>query len=487
MCFVNFTKCGRDTIRKVCCWLLLLACLNSEVQAQQKIVFIKSETDVVEGCVQVTLPEGQGKVLMAPLVPSGTSTKPDIYSMTFLVNGTNRVRNLVFTFDRADQYVGYDEVVLGDGRVLPNPYFQQLPAAGRFGESHLLGVSDPTYEKIQKEGMKLKWRKKGKSGSTSFDIPAYFFSGFNKRVEQMLGTAPAVAKADTTPASPYMRSGSIGASGKGEVKAKLFENELSHLKEAELIGQEFIFMPLPPSWQKDGYSFGPEEEVRNRYPYVKYAGQSVKIVSVNTGPGGRLFFGGQMAGSGELIQMSGDVEGAILHNLALKRDVDFAREKFIGKKLWLNQRRVYTYDEANEENVLHLKRRFEGVTVKDVVLGMLGAPVRFIIEDAAGREFFVDVYMSRSNTQGSTPNLFDLFFETADPRKKLSWPDDIFEAVSLDQVIVGMNKTHVRIAWGAPISVTTTVTDNIKYEQWEYPNAVVAFTNEKCSSVQTLK
>ena len=77
---------------KFCVWLLLLGLMTGQAVAQQKVVVIQSEQDVVDGCVYMNPPGNKGQMLMAPLVPSGTPEKPDMYSMTYFVSGTNRLR-----------------------------------------------------------------------------------------------------------------------------------------------------------------------------------------------------------------------------------------------------------------------------------------------------------------------------------------------------------------------------------------------------------
>lgn len=417
--------------RNICAFLLVLGILAGQASAQQKIVFIASEKDVVDGCVEVAAPTGKGQILMAPLVPSGTQAKPDIYSMTYFVDGTNRIRNLIFSFDRGDKFVGYNEVVLTDGKALANQPFQQIPANGRFGESHLLPLSDAGYEKALQEGMKLKWRTKGKKGDTSFEIPAYFFTGFNQRLEKMVGTAAKVAKVE--PASPYIQSGSIGKKADSKTGPKLMSNELSYLKGTELIGQTFIFMPQLTKEQSVAYTFGDGGNPAKRLPYEKYVGKMVKIITFNTDQEGNEFYGGTIVETGEIITMQAERVGPKLFQMALKRDIDFAREKFIGKKVWLRDNAVYTFNDETEEVLPHAKPKFTEYTVQNVVLGTMLTPVRFILVDAEGNTFFRDIDVSRSNTHGASAELFDYVFFDKNPREIFSnWPDDVFRMLVWD-------------------------------------------------------
>lgn len=468
-------------------WLLLFGLMAGQAVAQQKVVVIQSEQDVIDGSVYINPPGNKGQMMMAPLVPSGTPEKPDIYSMTYFVSGTNRLRNLIFTFDRSDKFVGYDEVALGDGRVLANPPYQQIPAMGRFGETHLLSMADATFEKVQKEGMTLTWRKKGKkSASTTFKIPAYFFTGFNKRVEKMLGIGAPVAKVE--PASPYIQSGSIGKKTSTKEESKTMRNELSHLKGADLIGQVFIFMPQQPKHQRLAYTFGDRPNLAMRYAYERYVGKMVKIVSYNTDPTGKEHYGGQVEDTGELVTMEGATSGPVLPRLALKRDVDHAREKFIGKKVWLQDNAVYTYNDETDEVVPHAKPKFTEYTVQNVVLGTSTTPVRFILEDAAGNVFFEDVYISKSNTPGATAELFDFVFYDKNPRETFSdWSDEVFRLVSVGLVKQGMTKTQVTFSLGSPESVTTSELGDIKLEIWHYKSKVVTFNGGVVSGIDTLK
>ena len=85
--------------------------------------------------------------------------------------------------------------------------------------------------------------------------------------------------------------------------------------------------------------------------------------------------------------------------LAYLGDVDIAREKLIGKKL-LTKSTVYYVDTDNESDGFKEVKvpMNQEVTVRQVGVGTRSFPVKIIVEDGKGNEFFQNVALSKTNS-----------------------------------------------------------------------------------------
>lgn len=70
--------------------------------------------------------------------------------------------------------------------------------------------------------------------------------------------------------------------------------------------------------------------------------------------------------------------------------------------------------------------------------------------------------------------------------KNSAWATDECDAISSNQVMLGMNKEQVVTAWGKPKQVNKTLTEKLDREQWVYGQGqYLYFYDGKLKSMQT--
>jgi len=85
--------------------------------------------------------------------------------------------------------------------------------------------------------------------------------------------------------------------------------------------------------------------------------------------------------------------------LAYLGDVDIAREKLMGQKLYTNNTKYYIDTEVNGDGIQEVKvNKNIPVEVVAVGVGTRNYPVKIIVKDAKGNEFFQTVAMSKTNS-----------------------------------------------------------------------------------------
>ena len=85
--------------------------------------------------------------------------------------------------------------------------------------------------------------------------------------------------------------------------------------------------------------------------------------------------------------------------LAYLGDVDIARDKLVGKKLITKSRIYYVDTDYDSDGCKEVKVDLnQEVTVRSVGVGTRSFPVKIIVEDAKGNEFFQNVALSKTNS-----------------------------------------------------------------------------------------
>lgn len=283
---------------------------------------------------------------------------------------------------------------------------------------------------------------------------------------------------------PYVRRGSIGEK-KAEAPAPT--EPFATLPMEQWLNQRFLFMPRTRQFQKFGYDAFAVATVKkgkvtyerplvSGLPYDKYVGRIAKVTALNKvkpeyGVIERLQVEFTLEDTGEkLLYETAGFEKKI-RGVTPVADLDAARRQFLGKTLWVVDSSVHTYDEASGETNYEKVRRYSPVKVADVVAGTENsAPVRFIVETEDGKQGYVDVALSGTNSE--SPELsyhkFDDKFLKADPRGKYKWGEEVWSLIEQRKVRVGMTAEQARMSLGDPQKINTTDTGGEFTEQWVY-------------------
>ncbi|MNK89964.1 hypothetical protein D3C87_1099940 [compost metagenome] len=252
------------------------------------------------------------------------------------------------------------------------------------------------------------------------------------------------------------------------------------------IGQRFIFLPRPTSLQPYGYQdFSGGSNEFGHPTYEEAAGKigtvrgysikgSIPTITIEMAEGST--YEGKSYGGGSF------------DSIALVRDFDLARSKWLGKKLWIVSSALSTYD-ADTDKLGEVKvKRYSPVHVTNIVAGWYeNEPVRFVVKSASGVEGFVDVQLSGTNVPDSLRDLnrFDEYFLETDPRKKHNWPEKIWKSIENSKVSLGMTREQATFSWGTPKSINKTHNSSNTLEQWVYGDGnYLYFRNGKLVSIQ---
>lgn len=152
-------------------------------------------------------------------------------------------------------------------------------------------------------------------------------------------------------------------------------------------------------------------------------------------------------------------------------DIDYARNKWLGKMFWSAKKGIATYNETTEKFGSIKFKKYSPVKVVDVVAGRYeDKPVRFILQTPSGEEGFVDVNLSGTNVSYTLRDYgrFEENFFTEDPKKIYKWSSEVWTAIEEEKVFIGMTAEQARMSWGKPKEINKTITGNVEHEQWVY-------------------
>jgi len=273
---------------------------------------------------------------------------------------------------------------------------------------------------------------------------------------------PALPSAAPAPQS-YIRTRAIGkpeSDASKQASAHPTGKEFVTLEPAEWVGERVLFVPRSLSTRHYGYQMMHPANNQNQFslPYDDYVGKTAIIKKVTKGDikdDVELV----LEGSGE--QLVADCFLGSLHGLIFLRDIDLAREKYLGKTLWLHHKEEMLTEDADGESTGGVpNKRFAKVVVKEIVTGRFEeASVRFIVETADGKEGFVDVQLSGTNVSNTLRDegMFVKKFAEKDPRAQYAkWGKRVVDAIFAEEVFRGMTAEQARASWGLPESVNAT-------------------------------
>ena len=443
--------------------LILMGCFTGvRAGAQQKLISVRTEEDVVDNSV-VQPAVGTNKLVIAgPLVPYGTTRLPIVYSIRAELDGETNWVALVVALS-ADKPQIFGEVALEDGRRLPVTPYMQAEVQGKQSTSYRVRLSETYLQKAARTG--TSWSFEGSHVKVSLKIPSYFFSGFVKKI-----TATRAALKPEYPTNSLLYSGSIGNSkspdpaltdGFGELTASL------HVP--------LLFAPLSARGSVRGYGIKINDPQGKEMSSKELAGKEIELISLTKMAGGRTSFGAQLTGqAGLVIAMSESLLNP-LQGLVPKAVVEGARSNLLGRTLWLRTDTMLTYDALKGEHQSHAAKRLQPINVEQVVLGDSANPIRLILRTESGEQFYQDYAWSKRARFEAGTKQFEALFYTEDPRKTFGWPEDVARLIEDSKIQFGMTREQVIAAWGDPDRKNTLSRRGGSHEQWSYRDRFIYF------------
>ncbi len=278
--------------------------------------------------------------------------------------------------------------------------------------------------------------------------------------------------------NPFVREGSIG-----EVKIDIPTRIGPGTLELESWpGQKFILLP------KSSDSLGYFLDFEPRLSYREWVGKTLVASKIDKQPAGGQGFRKVHFRSEDGKSITADLIGEGIHEIAPIRDLEFARDRWLGKKIWIKRGDLATWNVEKSEFGSVRFKNCSPVVVTDVVAGWFDlSPIRFIIKVPDGRIGFVDISVSGTNVAEQLREFehFEKRFMEADPRLTKAWTEETWKAIEDGEVFIGMTSEQVEWSWGKPKKVTQMITARGSEQQWIYHDNRVVFVSEgKVSAAQ---
>jgi len=292
---------------------------------------------------------------------------------------------------------------------------------------------------------------------------------------------------------------SIGEVGSEDYKAT--EKGKLDYRVKEWMDEKFIFLEQPKLLQQYGYIFNldkifsmrgynPELETKAKtLRYDKFVGKIVKVIEIEDDP---LRYGDYTITFNveELnIKIYRSTYQGHIDGIAFFDDLSKAKERWLGKTIYLKQRAILTYNaELDKWGEVKIKIGYP-LKVKDIWWGFNSIqPLWIIVETARGEKGYIPTAFSWTNIYSNwwTKNRpwEDDFFEF-NPKERYKWSSEIWELINNGEVKIGMNKEQARLSWGKPEKINKDIYEGRIKEQWVYKVQYLYFENDKLTAIQS--
>lgn len=264
----------------------------------------------------------------------------------------------------------------------------------------------------------------------------------------------------------YLKSSSVGTVAKKPVENKKLHGPVDFRELKEMIGEQFIVMPVGKHIQSYGYQHLYKDSSKSLTDHVSYEeglGLELKLVEFDGVHGVFLDSLGNKFRSTAYSQQFSDM-------VPLK-DIKEAEKIFLHKPLWVKDFSLSTYNEQTDETGEVPNVRLTRVTVEEIRIGTDDQqPVRFILKTATGKFGFLDVNMSGSNQGYQYRDTYSFYntFWTYDPKLKYKYTSAIWKLIAKRDVAIGMTAQQVKLSLGEPDDINFSEYSSGSSEQWIY-------------------
>lgn len=150
------------------------------------------------------------------------------------------------------------------------------------------------------------------------------------------------------------------------------------------------------------------------------------------------------------------VNGAI-EALALTREIESARERWVGRVIYSRWRHINTYDSTLSRFTTHKVSMLEPLKVIHVRWGVVPLPPHslwLVVEREDGRRGIVPARFSWTNVRRDkirrTLPWYDAVLES-DPKSQHDWEPHVWETIDRHSLLPGMTIEQAELSWGAPV------------------------------------
>ena len=267
-------------------------------------------------------------------------------------------------------------------------------------------------------------------------------------------------------------------------------------------GDRFIFekseTAIKEGWDIMGYFLTKEikkdEYRRTKLLHKDYAGKIIKIIKIEEKKGlvfPDTYITFQVEGTDEQISLKttfpreyqkAELDKSITKNqiytlpyLIYLADIDSFKENYLSKPF-------YTKFISHE-------RQYQLVKITKVGAGDAHAPIRIVFENAKGEQDYRDVCTCGNNVPNGfiDLNYFENFFTQEDPRKDFKGNEEMWDLITQGQIKIGMTEAELKLSWGKPKKINSTVVSGRASKQFVYYTHYVYVDNGIVTSFQSSK
>ena len=160
------------------------------------------------------------------------------------------------------------------------------------------------------------------------------------------------------------------------------------------------------------------------------------------------------------LTLYGRTKNGSLEGLAAYDDLAFAKNRWLGKKVWSRRRLIDIYDSTASkfsEKVVSILEPLDVISVRFGTTPLPPNPVWLIVKAADGTQGLIPIRSSWINAVASdlrSGNPWDDDIFEADPRSLYKWDQYTWEVIDKHNVFVGMTEDQVKMSRGEPLKVT---------------------------------
>ena len=270
--------------------------------------------------------------------------------------------------------------------------------------------------------------------------------------------------------TPFVREGSIG-DVKKEAPTRIGPETLEL---DSWVGQKFILLPKARN-SFDYQSFDPQ------LSYKEWMGKILVVNKIDREPVDGESLRKVHFRSEDGKSVSAKLYTDSIDDIAPVRDLEFARNRWLGKTIWIKKGELATWNAEKSEFGSVKFQNCSPIVVTDVIAGWYAhVPIRLILKTPDGREGYDDVNVSGTNVAEVLRKFgaFEERFMEDDPRLTKNWPQETWKAIEDKKIFIGMTAEQAEWSWGKPKKISEMITARGSEQQWIYHDNRVIFVSE---------
>ena len=258
------------------------------------------------------------------------------------------------------------------------------------------------------------------------------------------------------------------------------------------IGRKFVYLRMPKLFRRFGYELYSSAKLKketapqkaeletkdHRLIYERFVGKTLTVQSVAKVDSEYLVtFTDDSTG----MPVFGRTHVGALQGIAFYDDMAAAAKQWMGSQIYSRKRFVSTFDSVRS-TVGSFKGEIQTpLKVTGIEWGlspMPPQPLWLMVEAPDGSRGFIGTFFSWTNVMTDlrrpyAPYTEDLF--TENPQETWNWPAEIWSQINTHNVVEGMTRNQVLMAWNNPMKQDSVVEGTGKQERWAFQGQFLHF------------